>query len=173
MRKSYQTVKVERVIQAPAQRVWQAMVLDYGEISNFAPSIFASNYEQGSLKGVEGAERKCFFNEAGSRWSHEQIKEIDQDNMRMKNVILDAAKFPLNTDNSFAIYQVKDNGDGTSTASYEFQFRAKPAFMTGLMKGSFNKQLNETLMGLDHYVTTGEVVNATTGNWKSIREQYR
>lgn len=172
MGKSYKTVKVERVIPKPADRVWQAMVIDYGEISNFAPSIYASNYQAGSLKGEVGAERKCFFNEKGTRWSHETIVEIDHKKRVMKNRIIDAAKFPLDKDNSFALYTVKDNGDATCTAGYEFRFRAKPAFMTGMMKGSFEKQLMETLAGLEHYVTTGEVVNATTGNWSSLKKQY-
>ncbi|GAB5522219.1 MAG: hypothetical protein Roseis2KO_00910 [Roseivirga sp.] len=37
MAKKYKTVVAEIVINAPATRVWQAMVLDYGEISNFSP----------------------------------------------------------------------------------------------------------------------------------------
>ncbi len=173
MSKKYKTIKVERVINAPAERVWQAMVLDYGEISNFAPSIYASNYERGSLKGELGAERKCSFNKKGTRWTHERIGAIDNEQMVMRNYIIDAGKFPLDMDNSQAFYRVQDNGDGTSTASYEFQYRAKPAFMGGIMKGRFKKQLAETLMGLDHYVTTGEIVNATTGNWKAIKKKYK
>ena len=103
MSKPYKTIKVERKINASASRVWQAMVLDYGEISNFAPSIYASNYEKGSLKGEVGAERKCSFNASGSRWTHETIREVDNEKMIMKNVIVDAAKFPLDKDNSYAI----------------------------------------------------------------------
>ncbi|MEO0468692.1 MAG: SRPBCC family protein [Bacteroidota bacterium] len=172
MDKPYKTIRAERRIKAPAARVWQAMVLDYGEISNFAPSIYASNYERGSLKGAIGAERKCSFNKQGSRWTHEKIRELDNDKMVMKNVIIDAAKFPLNKDNSYAIYRVEDNGDGTATASYTFHFRAKPAFMSGMMKASMTRLLEETLVGLEHYVSTGEIVNATTGNWKEIKQQY-
>ncbi|MEO1654462.1 MAG: hypothetical protein AAFU64_13025, partial [Bacteroidota bacterium] len=65
MSKPYKTLKVERVIKASAERGWQAMVLDYGEIFNFAPSIYASSYEKGSLKGELGAQRKCAFSENG------------------------------------------------------------------------------------------------------------
>lgn len=173
MAKSTKTVYVERLIHAPAERVWQALVGDYGEISHFAPSIYASNYEAGSLKGEIGAERKCYFNEKGDRWSHETIQALDNQAMEMKNVVLNASKFPLDTDNSFAMYRVRDNGDGTSTASYEFTYRAKPGFMTGLVKGQFKKQLNETLIGLEHYVTTGEKVNATTGNWKDVKASFK
>ena len=116
MSKKYRTVHVSRIINAPADRVWEAMVLDYGEISNFAPSIYASTYERGSLKGEKGAERKCEFNKKGSRWTHERIMDLDNENMVMRNRVIDANKFPLDIDNSQAYYRVKDNGDGTSTA---------------------------------------------------------
>ena len=173
MSKKYQTVVVELQIDAPADRVWEAMVLDYGEISNFSPYIFTSNYERGSLRGDLNAERKCSFNAKGTRWTHEKIAEIDHEQRIMKNVVIDAAKFPLNTDNSFAYYRVKDNGDGTATAGYEFRYRTKPGFMTGMVKGQFKKLMKGTLVGLKHYVETGEVVNATTGNWKKIRKQHK
>ncbi|NQZ45326.1 MAG: SRPBCC family protein [Flavobacteriaceae bacterium] len=146
MDKKFHTLHVSMKINASADRVWEAMVLDYGEISNFSPYIFASNYENGSLKGVEGAERKCFFNKKGSRWSHERIMAIDVKNKTMHNSIIDAQKFPLDLDNSQAFYRAKDNGDGTSTASYEFQFRTKPAFMGGRAKGKFKKTLEGTLI---------------------------
>ena len=62
MEKNFKTLHVALKIDAPAERVWEAMVGDYGEISNFSPYIFTSNYERGSLKGELGAERKCYFN---------------------------------------------------------------------------------------------------------------
>ncbi len=172
MSKKYRTLKVETKINAPADQVWQAMVLDYGEIANFSPYIYASNYERGSLKGEKGAERKCSFNEKGSRWTHEQIEDIDNQNMVMRNIVIDAQKFPLDMDNSQAYYRVKDNGDGTSTASYEFQFRTKPAFMGAIAKGSFRKTLAGTLVGLKHYVETGEKVNASNDKYKEIKDKY-
>ena len=44
--------------------------------------------------------------------------------------------------------------------------------MGGLFKGQFKKTLEGTLVGLDHYVSTGEIVNANSGNWKEIKKQY-
>lgn len=172
MSKKYRSLKVAIKIDAPPERVWKAMVEDYGEISNFSPYIYSSNYEKGSLNGTLGAERKCMFNEKGTRWSHEKIAEIDSKNRVMRNIIIDAAKFPLDMDNSQAYYTVKDNGDGTTTAGYEFQFRTKPAFMGGLAKGSFKKTLAGTLIGLKHYVETGEIVRAGNGKYKEIKDKY-
>ncbi len=172
MSKKYKTLKVETKINASAERVWEAMVLDYGEIANFSPYIYASNYISGSIKGEKGAKRKCSFNEKGTRWTHERIVEIDNSAMVMRNIVIDGEKFPLDMDNSQAFYRVKDNGDGTATASYEFQFRTKPAFMGTIAKGSFRKTLAGTLVGLKHYVETGEKVNAENGKYKEIKKKY-
>ncbi|HAA15965.1 MAG TPA: hypothetical protein DCE41_31375 [Cytophagales bacterium] len=169
--KRTRVVTAERIIPVSAERVWQAMVLDYGEISNFAPSIYTSGYENGSLMGKVGAERKCSFNENGSQWVHERILELDSENRIMRNRVIDAEKYPLDMEATYAYYKVRDNDDGTATAIYELHYRAKPAIMNGLMKRAFQKQLTETLIGLEHYLTTGEVVNATTGNWDEIRKQ--
>lgn len=172
MSKKFKSVKAQIEINAPASRVWEAMVLDYGEISYFSPYIYASDYEAGSVKGQLGAQRRCAFNAKGTRLSHEKIADVDHKNMVMRNVVFDGEKLPLNFDNSQAFYRVKDNGDGTSTASYEFQFRTKPGLMTGLVKGSFQKQLVGTLIGLKHYVETGEKVNPETGLYKKIKNNY-
>lgn len=171
--KKVQVIYAEAVIKAPSSRVWEAMVLDYGEISNFSPYIYTSDYIKGSLKGELNATRKCSFNPKGTRWTHEQIVAIDNNKMEMKNAVIDAEKFPLNKELSYAYYRVKDNGNGTSTASYEFHYRTDPGFMTGLVKGKFKKTLEGTVIGLKHYVETGEIINANTDNWKSIIKQYR
>lgn len=173
MGKDYRKMTITRTINAPAERVWEALVGDYGEISNFSPFIYTSNYESGSLKGKLGAERKCSFNAKGSRWTKERIAELDNENMRMKNIIIDAAKFPLNLDNSFATYFVRDNGNGTSTAGYEFNFRTQPAFMGGMVTGSFKSSLNETLIGLDHYLQTQEHVTGGSENAKRVLKAYK
>lgn len=172
MKKKFKTVKVELKINAPADKVWNAMVLDYGDISNFSPYIYSSNYENGSLKGVVGAERKCKFNKKGTQWSHERLAEIDHKNMVARNVVIGGAKLPLNFDNSQAYYRVKDNGDGTSTAVYEFQFRTKPAFLGGIAKGGFKKQMSGTLVGLKHYVETGEKVTPMNNKYEEIKDKY-
>ena len=172
MKKKFQTVKVELRIDAPADKVWEAMVLDYGAISNFSPYIYASNYEAGSLKGEVGAERKCSFNAKGSQWVHEKIKSIDHDKRVMVNVPIDGAKLPLDYDNTQAFYTVKENPDGSSTAGYEMQFRTKPAFMGLLAKGGFKKQLGGTLVGLKHFVETGEKVNLANEKYEEIKDKY-
>lgn len=173
MSKKFRTVKVEIKIDAPAEKVWQAMVLDYGNIGNFSPYIYSSNYLNGSLKGEVGAERRCNLDEDGKQWVKEQIKAIDTENMLMTNVPIGGEGLPLNFDNSRAFYQVKANADGTSTASYEFQFRTSPAIMGFIAKGGFKKQLAGTLIGLKHFVETNEKVTPMNGKYDKIKEKYK
>ncbi|MBV6644061.1 MAG: SRPBCC family protein [Cyclobacteriaceae bacterium] len=173
MDKKYKSIEVEIEINAPAEKVWNTMVKDYGAISNWSPYIYAASCENGSLQGVEGAERKCDLNENGSRWVHERIASIDDRKMEMRNIILDGAKFPLDKENTQAYYRVKDNGNGTSKASYLMEFRGKPAIMTGMMKGSFKKSLENNLKGLKHYVETGEEVTPANDRIKGIKDLYR
>ncbi len=91
----------------------------------------------------------------------------------VSKIRIDGKKLPLNFDNSQAFYRVADNGDGSSTASYEFQYRTKPGFMTGFVKGSFAKQLEGTLIGLKHYVETQEKVTPVNKRYKEIKERYQ
>ena len=172
MKKKFKTVKVALKIDAPAERVWEALVLDYGEISNFSPYIYSSNYENGSLKGGEGVERKCMFNKKGTKWSHEKLVDVDHEHMVARNLVIGGKKLPLNFDNSQAFYRVRDNGDGTCTASYEFQFRTKPAFLAIIAKGGFKKQMSGTLVGLKHYVETNEKVTPMNKKYKEIKDKY-
>ena len=171
MNKTHRVIEVYRTIDAPAERVWQALVGDYGEISNYSPFIYASNYEAGSLEGKVGAERKCYFDKKSKKYSHERIAMIDGQNMQMKNIILDVDGLPLDPDNSYAIYSVEDLGNGKSRAGYTFYMRTKPSFMGGLAAGSFEKSLNETLIGLEHYLTTGERVTGGSDNADVVVKQ--
>ena len=165
-------LRVSRRLPVPAAKAWQALARDYGAIGNFSPKIYASSYENGSVEGREGAERRCEFNAKGTQWLHERIAFLDHEQMVLKNTILQAGRFPVNTAASYGFYRVEDHGDGTCTVTIEGRVKAKPAIMTFMMKGAFKKLLNDTLIGLEHYLTTGEVVNATTGNWKTIRRKY-
>ena len=170
MDKNHRVIEVSRELDAPAERVWEALVLDYGEISNFSPFIFASEYRTGSLKGELGAERVCQLDAKGKKISHERIAEIDHDAMRMKNQIVSVEGLPLDPDNSYAIYSVEDFGDGRSRAGYTFYMRTKPGFMGGIAAGSFEQSLNETLIGLEHYLATGERVTGGSDNADLVLE---
>ena len=170
MSKKYKEIDVERVMPFPADKVWAAVAKDYGNIAASHPRIIKSAYEAGSLKGELGAKRMCAFNDKGTQILHEEIVNWDEKNMTFVNRIIDAQKFPLDTDNTRAIYKVTPIDANSSKLSMHMEYRTSPAFMTGMMKGSFEKLLNDYMIAVEHNIKTGEAV--TRENFKDIRKLY-
>jgi len=65
--KKQQELWVERIVNIPSDEVWNTLAVDYGAIANSHPTIIKSEYAAGTLKGNDGAEKKCYFNEKGPR----------------------------------------------------------------------------------------------------------
>jgi len=170
MEKKYHTFEVKRVIPFSAEKVWKAVADDYGNIANSHPKIVASNYENGSLKGDKGAQRRCYFNEKQTRFLYEEIVDWKPEEMMFVNRVLEAGKFPINEDNTRAIYRVKKVGPNKAEFSMVMEFRTKPAFMGGMAKGQFKKLLNDYMIAVEHHIKTGESV--TVSNFKQIKKGY-
>jgi len=161
---------IEKVLDLPAGKIWEVIGGDYGAIANSHPTIVNSEYTSGSLKGAEGAERVCYFNNSGSKYLHERMVNFDPANMTFKNTILRTAKFPVDPEYTYATYRVEDLGNGTSKISVDLKFRAKPAIMSFMMRKPFIKLMEDYFIAIEHYVKTGESV--TKDNFKSIKKKY-
>ncbi|MEM8900419.1 MAG: SRPBCC family protein [Bacteroidota bacterium] len=172
MDKKYKTFTVERGMSVPAEKVWQFIAEDYGAIANSHPKIWYAGYENGSLKGELGAQRKCDFNKKGTKVLHEKIVDWNPEEMQFTNRVLKAGGFPVDIENTRAFYAVKEVGANKSVMSFTMQFRTKPAFIGGMAKGQFKRLIADYLLAVEHHVMTGEVVNAKTGNFKEIKKQY-
>ena len=168
--KKVKKFKVTRIIDAPAKDVWQIVGVDYGAIANSHPKIIKSNYINGSLKGGEGAERVCYFNEEGSQYLKEKMINFDDENMTFVNTVYQAGKFPVDPAYTRAIYKIEDLGNGTSRVTFDMEFRTKPAIMGGLMKRQFQNLIRDYLISIEHNVKTGEAVTAE--NFKRIKKLY-
>lgn len=168
--KKIQTFTVSHVIDAPADQVWKIVGEDYGAIAHSHPKIVSSNYINGSLKAGEGTERICNFNEKGSRYLHEKQIDYDPENYTFKNQVLKAGKFPVNPEYTYGLYKVEPIDANTSRFVFTMHYRTKPAFMGGMMKGSFKKLIKDYAIAIEHNVKTGEVVNKD--NFKSIKKLY-
>lgn len=164
-------VHASAVLPFDSATVWQAVAQDYGRIADSHPRIVKSEYRHGSLQGELGAERTCWFNESGSQLLHEQVVGWDDEAMRMENRVLEAARFPIDPDNSLGVYTVEDLGDGTSRFNVDFTFRTKPAMMGGMMKSQFERLMADYFVALEHHLETGEVVNKD--NFKAIAKARR
>ena len=169
--KKTKSFQVEKVINVSANKIWKIIAEDYGAVANSHPKIVSSEYISGSLKGEVGAERVCYFNEKGSQFLKEKIIKYDEDNMTYTNQIFQAGKFPVDAQNTKGTFNVIDLGNGSCKLTFDMQFRTKPAFMGGLMKGNFESLINDYFIAIEHHAKTGQNVN--TENFKQIKKQYK
>ena len=168
--KKVQQLQVSKVIPVSADKVWEIVGEDYGKIAHSHPKIMTSDYIGGALKGGEGAERVCYFNRKETRFLKEKMVNYSPETMTFTNKVFQAGRFPVDPDLTQAVYSVEDLGDGTSRFSFDMQYRTKPAFMGGMMKGSFKKLIEDYFIAVEHHAKTGEEV--TKENFKKIRKQY-
>ncbi len=168
--KKTQTFTVTQVINAPAHEVWQVVGQDYGAIANSHPKIVSSDYLVGSLQAGEGAERVCNFNEKGTRFLHEKQTHFDSANYTFRNQVFKAGRFPIDPDYTFADYKVEPLDENSSRFTFNMNFRTKPAFMGGMVKGKFKRLIEDYVIAVDHHVKTGENVNKS--NFKQIKRAY-
>lgn len=170
-KKRVKTFKVSKEIHLPASKVWAVVGEDYGAIAHSHPKIISSSYINGTLKAGEGAERVCAFNEKGTQYLKEKMTKYKPEEMSFVNTVFQAGKFPVDPSVTQALYQVEDLGHGKSKFTFDMQYRTKPAFLGGLMKGQFKKMINDYFIAVEHYAKTGEKV--TKDNFKSIRKLYK
>ncbi len=170
IQKKVKTFQVTKVLPFTAAQVWAVVAEDYGRIAHSHPKIIASEYLNGSLKGGEGAERVCYFNDKQTQYLKEKMVDYSPEQMRFTNTVYKAGKFPVDPASTRAIYSVRDLGNGTSELTFDMQFRTKPAFMGGMMKGAFKKLIADYFIAIEHHLTTGESV--TKDNFKQIKKNY-
>ncbi|MEM9326432.1 MAG: SRPBCC family protein [Bacteroidota bacterium] len=169
--KKVKTLSLSKVMPVEASEVWRVVGEDYGAIAHSHPKIIASEYIDGSLKGGEGVERVCYFNEKETQYLKERMVNFDPNQMTFTNQVFQAGKFPVDPELTHAIYTVEDLGNGKSRMSFDMQYRTKPAFMGGMMKGQFKKLIEDYFIAIEHHIKTGESV--TRDNFKSIKKKYK
>lgn len=167
-KKKVQTFTVSHVIQAPADKVWAVVGEDYGAIAHSHPQIVSSDYVKGTLKAGEGAERVCHFNEKGTRFLKEKQTNYDPQNYTFKNQVFQAGRFPVDPEHTYAIYRVVPIDENSSKFVFDMNYRTKPAFMGGMMKGKFKTLIQDYAIAVEHHIHTGEKVNKE--NFKSIKK---
>ena len=168
--KKVQTFTVSRIIPHSAEAVWAVVGEDYGAIANTHPAVLNSEYINGTLEAGEGAERVCHFNEKGTQYLKEKMVNYDPEHHTFVNQIFQAGKFPVDPEHTRAVYKVETIDAHSSRFVFDMQFRTKPAFMGGLLKGNFKKLIEDYALAIEHHLNTGEKV--TKDNFKAIKKSY-
>ena len=169
--KKVQTFTASHIIQAPAAEVWQVVGEDYGAIANSHPKILKSDYVDGSLRGGEGVERVCYFNEKETQFLKEKQMLYDPENYTFKNQVYQAGKFPVDPLYTYAIYRVEPIDANTSRFVFNMTYRTTPAFLGGMMRGTFKKMIADYAVAIEHHIRTGESV--TKENFKEVKKAVR
>ena len=170
MNKKTKKVETSREVDLPATELWKVLGQDYGAIAFSHPTIIRSEYVPGTIQGGLGAERMCYFNNNETKILREEIVKWNPEQMSFTQRIVDAKKFPIDKENTLATYSVEDLGNGKSRLVAKLEFRTKPGFMSGMVKGSFKKLLDDYFIAVEHYARTKEKV--TRENFKTIKKQY-
>lgn len=166
--KKVQTFSETKVLPFSAEQVWAIVGEDYGKVADSHPRIISSDYINGELKGCEGAERVCNFNQAGTQYLHERISDWNPEAMSFTNTVFHAGKFPVDPAYTKAIYKVSPIDANSCEISFNMQYRTKPAIMGGFAKGKFRKLIRDYFIAIEHHLSTGEKV--TRDNFKSIKK---
>ncbi len=169
--KNVKHLKLEKVLPFKAEEVWKVVGEDYGKIAHSHPKIMRSDYIGGSLKRAEGAERVCYFNEDGTQFLKEKIASYDAKNFTLINKVYQAGKFPVDAARTLAVYKVTPIDENSCKLSFDMKFRTTPAWMGGMMKGSFKNLIGDYFIAIQHHIQTGEKV--TKENFKSIKKLYK
>jgi hypothetical protein len=168
--KKTHSFEVKRVINAPADKVWEIVGEQYADIANSHPGVVKSEYIGESTAPGEGCERVCFFNENETKYTHEKQINFNREDMTFDVQIFQVDGLPLDPEYSFANYKVVAIDDQTSELIFTNTYRTNPAFMGGLAKSKFKKIIGDYLLSVEHHALTGETI--TANNIKTIKKQY-
>lgn len=169
--KKVQKFTVSKIIPHSADKVWQVVGVDYGSVAYSHPKIISSEYETGSLKAGEGAERVCYFNDKKTRLLKERMLSYDPENMTFINQVFHADKFPVDPNYTRGIYKVEPIDENSCRFVFKMEYRTKPAFMGAFAKGKFKRLIRDYAISIEHHILTGEKV--TKDNFREVKKAYK
>lgn len=141
-------------VDATPEQVW-AVLAQYGNVASFHSVVAESSSVTGSTNEVSmGCERSCTIYDGKRRIDvKERVMEIEHGKY-YRYEVYEWVNFPLKK--MYVGFGVKKDEDG-NTILYQVQnYRLKPGFLTGMMKGKLKRQAREVLIICKHYIETGE-----------------
>ncbi|NME67965.1 SRPBCC family protein [Flammeovirga aprica] len=152
-------ITIKQYIPARVDKVWAVVGEDFGGIAKTNPNIVSSSLINGFERAGEGAERVCNFNYEGTSYIHEKQVDFNPDNYSFKVKVFHVHGTPLKEEESFAEYKLIPKDANTCELIFSFQYETTPFFLGDVMKPFMKEDLKDYLVGIQHYVLTGEDVN--------------
>jgi ribosome-associated toxin RatA of RatAB toxin-antitoxin module len=149
------TVIATRNVSADPKTVW-ALISDVTTVVDFHPAVKSVDLLSDSPTGL-GASRRCNFYDDTS--VVETVTEVEEG----RSVTLDLTEFSVPMKRFGASISVTPlAGSGTQvtfTLNYEMKFGVLGQLMNvAMVRGQMNKLMTRVLAGIDHHLTTGELV---------------
>lgn len=147
-------VEYEMVVNVTPQKAWEVLA-DYGNVAGFHSQLESSRSLNGSSSKAElGCDRECVIPDGKKKIVvKEKIYEFVEGQYYTYDVY-EWTNFPLNAmHNTFG---VKTNSEGKTVIYQITNYRLKPGFLTGFMKGKIRSSARTSLLGYKHYMETGE-----------------
>lgn len=163
-------IEVERELPFPADTIWNTIFLDYGGASKFNPKVVSSGFLGDQTTVGVGAERFMYNDAEGEEGIHERIVNFDSEKKMMRFKIYEAKKTPVDTDVTYGESQLKSLGANRTLFKLKFQYRTTPKILAHFANGTLEKDFENMLIGIEHYLTTKEAVTAE--NFDSIAKLY-
>ena len=156
--KKFRVQYYEYEIDRSPQEVWEEVAGNFVNVGDIANAIDESHCESGDLEQGLGAARYCKINFNGKTVEiKERITDFKENQNRMEYTydVYETKGFPAKVYNTWL---VRRGEDGKTYLGNAFIFRAKPAFLSGMM-GKRLKKLKATrnsVLTYKHYLETGE-----------------
>lgn len=145
-------IKVEKQLDQPLSKVWEAVALGFGNVASYNKALKASRLDSEITSGI-GMQRHCDFPKKG-HIKEEIIEWAENKSFKLK---FTESSVPLAVMESKFTFQ--DN-KGKTILIQEFWYRMKApmGFLSGMMKGKMKKTLVTGLDGLENYLNKEEVL---------------
>lgn len=168
--KKVQFYSTSITIKLPADKVWNLISKDYGNVQDYADQILKSEYIKGFSVGGENSERICYLNPKKTTFYKEKMTNVNELKMSYTNTMIEVGNLPIVPIISKTIFKVKPISNTTCELIANSEYRTKPALIGVLFKGKFKGTMTDYLISVASYAQTGIPVNKE--NFKSIKEKY-
>ncbi len=152
------TTEISRTIHAPIETVWPILA-DFGQTHRWNPEV-AHSASVGDLATGLGAQRSCEFDDTGSKWITEEIVAFDEPGHRYTVQLIGGPSKPPIEEVLVDIKAVATTPE-TTTVTMAATLNGRGPLqkaMATMGVAAMKRVLGRVLHGLDHHVTTGEVV---------------
>ncbi len=156
--KKFRVMYYEYQIDKTPEEVWEEVAGNFVNVGQIVKAVDESYCESGDVTEGLGAARYCDINFSGKSI---KIKErildwkVTDNRKEYTYDVYESQGFPAKVYNTWV---VRKGTDGQTYLGNTFIFRAKPAFMTGMMGKKLKKEgaLRNSVLSYKHYLETGE-----------------